>query len=439
MGIFTIKLTDIGEGVAEAELTEWAVKVGDMVREDDILGAVMTDKAAVEIPSTVTGRVVWLGAEVGDTVAIGAPIVRIEVEGEGNTSPEDAAAGEDAPEDAAPEDAAPATARKPEGDDAAAQDVTRPEPAKPAPKPAAEAPRRAAPAPAHRAPGARPLAAPSVRLKARELGVDLRLVPGSGPGGRITHDDLAAFAEGGGVAGPTVRAPRTGVTEVRVTGLRRRIAERVSLSATRIPHFSIVEEVDMTELERVRETLNARHADRPRLTFLPFLARAVVAAVTEQPALNAHFDDEAGVVHQHAPVHVGIATQTPQGLVVPVLRHAEALDPWQAADEIARLADAARAGSATREELTGSTITITSLGKLGALATTPIINRPEVAIVGVNRMETRPLWDGSAFRPRRMMNLSCSFDHRVVDGWDAAVFVARLKELIETPALLFVE
>ncbi|MCP1335283.1 dihydrolipoamide acetyltransferase family protein [Futiania mangrovi] len=432
MGIFTIKLTDIGEGVAEAELTEWAVKVGDMVREDDILGAVMTDKAAVEIPSTATGRVVWLGAEVGDTVAIGAPIVRIEVEGEGNTAPEDGA-----PEETAPN--APASG--------AGKVAEREEAPKPSPKPPAEAPRRSAAAPApsparapaHRAPGARPLAAPSVRLKARELGIDLRLVPGSGPGGRITHDDLAAFAEGGGVAGPTVRAPRTGVTEVRVTGLRRRIAERVSLSATRIPHFSIVEEVDMTELEALRETLNARHADRPRLTFLPFLARAVVAAVTEQPALNAHFDDEAGVVHQHAPVHVGIATQTPQGLVVPVLRHAEALDPWQAADEIARLADAARAGSATREELTGSTITITSLGKLGALATTPIINHPEVAIVGVNRMETRPLWDGSAFRPRRMMNLSCSFDHRVVDGWDAAVFVARLKELIETPALLFVE
>jgi 2-oxoisovalerate dehydrogenase E2 component (dihydrolipoyl transacylase) len=280
-----------------------------------------------------------------------------------------------------------------------------------------------------------------VRLAAREAGVDLRQIAGSGPAGRITHEDLEAFlARGPDTTGAAGLTRRTDVTEVKVVGLRRRIAEKMALSKSRIPHITIVEEVDVTALEELRAALNKKAAaDRPKLTVLPFLMRAIVRAVAEQPALNALFDDDAGVVRQHAGVHIGIATQTPAGLIVPVVKHAEARNLWESATEVARLAERARDGSASREDLTGSTITITSLGPLGAIATTPVINHPEVAIVGVNRMAIRPMWDGTAFAPRKMMNLSSSFDHRVIDGWDAAVFVQRLKELLETPALMFVD
>ncbi|MGH7022243.1 MAG: dihydrolipoamide acetyltransferase family protein, partial [Caulobacteraceae bacterium] len=279
------------------------------------------------------------------------------------------------------------------------------------------------------------------RLAAREAGIDLRQVAGSGPAGRITQEDLDAFiAKGPGPARATGLARRTEVSEVKVVGLRRRIAEKMALAKSRIPHITIIEEVDVTALEDLRAALNKKApAERPKLTVLPFLIRAIVRAVDEQPNLNALFDDDAGVVRQHAGVHVGIATQTPAGLVVPVVQHAEARDLWDCASEVARLAERARDGTASREELSGSTITITSLGPLGAIATTPVINYPEVAIVGVNRMAIRPHWDGAGFVPRRMMNLSSSFDHRVIDGWDAAVFVQRLKELLETPALLFIE
>lgn len=409
-----VRLPDVGEGIAEAELVEWHVKVGDIVREDAVLGAVMTDKATVEIPSPAAGRVVWLAGEIGDVLAIGSDFVRLDVDGKSEPSTERSE---------------PATVHA-----AGAAAVPPIEPAHVAPplQPFATPPRRD---------GERPLAAPAVRLRAREAGIDLRQLRGTGPAGRITHDDLDACLKRSVSQTPAQRnQPKTAVTDVRIVGLRRKIAERMSLASARIPHITYVEEVDATELEELRAKLNdQRKPGRPKLTLLPFLMRAIVHAVAEQPNLNAHFDDEAGIVHQHAGVHIGIATQTDAGLVVPVVRHAEALDLFDCAAEMIRLTEAARAGTATRDELTGSTLTITSLGALGGLATTPIINRPEVAIVGVNRIAVRPHWDGKAFVPRKMMNLSSSFDHRVIDGFDAARFVQRIKTQFETPALLFID
>ncbi|MEM9709775.1 MAG: dihydrolipoamide acetyltransferase family protein [Pseudomonadota bacterium] len=411
MGVFAIRLPDIGEGIAEAELAEWKVKPGDIVREDDILAEVMTDKATVEVPSTVDGTVLELGGDPGAMLAIGSVLIRLAVSGDGNESDPP----REAPKMPAPpkEDAAP-------------------------PPPPTEPIETVVPA---RPNGAKPLAAPSVRARAREAGVDLRQVPGSGPGGRISHDDLDAWVASGGITqGHVTRAPNTGVEDIRVIGMRRKIAEKMSLAKRQIPHITIVEEVEMGALEDLRAALNAKHeGERPKLTLLPFLMRAIVEATREQPGLNARYDDEKGVIHRYGAVHIGIATQTPQGLSVPVIRHAEAGSLWDNAGELARLAEAARTGSISREELTGGTITITSLGPLGAIATTPIINHPEVAIVGVNKMQVRPVWDGQQFQPRKMMNLSSSFDHRVIDGWDAALFVQKLKTLLETPAMLFVE
>lgn len=426
MGEYVIKLPDVGEGVAEAELVEWNVSVGDMVREDDILGSVMTDKAAVEIPSPVEGKVLWLGAEIGDQVAVGSPLVRLEVAGDGNV-----AAG-----------AAPAPAKeKPAADpapEAKAEPAPKPEPKPvPAKRPTIQADTTLSGPP--RREGEKPLASPAVRQRARDAGIDLRQVRGSGPAGRITHEDLDAFIEAGPQAatGGGLR-PDTSVTEVKVVGLRRRIAEKMALAKSRIAHITYVDEVDVTALEELRAQLNKQKADhQARLTLLPFLMRAMVKAIAEQPAINAHFDDEAGVIHQYGGVHIGVAAQTPTGLVVPVVKHAEARDVWGCAAEVNRLAEAAKTGSASRDELTGSTITITSLGALGGLVTTPVINHPEVAIVGVNKIQIRPMWDGSQFVPRKMMNLSSSFDHRVIDGWDAAVFVQRIKALLEAPAMIF--
>ena len=458
MGIVTITLPDVGEGIAEAELSEWNVEVGDHIREDDVLGTVMTDKAAVEIPSALAGKVVWRCGEPGDTIAIGADFIKLEVDGAGE-------AEKDAPATPAEEQTVPGTEVAPTGsghaepcaDDRARQAGQGKDAGKGAAPGTAQGSDRERKGDARLAPGGtlgrsavrtvplgegeRPAAAPSVRQRAREAGIDLRLVAGSGPGGRISQADLEAFlAQGGAAALAPSRAPATGTREIKVVGMRRRIAEKMALSKSRIPHITIIEEVDVTALEDLRSALNARHAaERGKLTLLPFVMRAIVVAVAEQPEMNAHFDDAAELIRQSAAVHVGIATQTPAGLTVPVVRHAEALSLWQSAEEISRLAAAAREGKANREELSGSTITITSLGPLGALATTPIINHPEVAIVGINRMATRPLWDGRQFQPRRMMNISCSFDHRVIDGWDAAVFVQKLKALMETPALLFIE
>ncbi len=426
MGLFSIKLPDVGEGIAEAELVEWNVAVGEVVREDDVLGAVMTDKATVEIPSAVTGTVVWLGAEIGDVISVGSELIRLEVDGEGNVGDEaaDVKISASASEhQTMVEEAAPKT----QISDAAlaGKHVTE----------------NLNPTGFLRPEGEKPLASPSVRLRAREAGVDLRLVRGSGPALRITHDDLDKFfthdsksvSKSGNIAD-------TSVTEIKIVGLRRKIAERMVLAKSRIPHITIVEEVDVTDLEELRVRLNNENSDaKLRLTVLPFLMRSMVKAVNEQPALNALYDDEAGILRQHGGVHIGFATQTPNGLVVPVVHHAEAINHWDLAADIARLAQAARDGTAKREELTGSTITISSLGALGALATTPIINHPEVAIVGVNRMSVRPVWSETQFVPRKMMNLSCSFDHRVIDGWDAAVFVQRLKTLLESPAMIFLE
>ena len=432
-----IKLPDVGEGIAEAELVEWHVKVGDIVREDDLLAAVMTDKATVEIPSPVEGEVTWVGAEVGDTVAIGSAIVKLKVAGEGGAAAEQSVADEGAQEAPADKPAAPPAPPKAEKPAAPAAPA---KPAAPPPPPPKAARVDAAPA-QRRAPGEKPLASPAVRLKAREAGVDLRQVQGTGPAGRITHQDIDAFllrgpepVRGGGLV------EQNAVTEVKVVGLRRRIAEKMALSKSRIPHITIVEEINVSPLEDLRATLNKKPTpERPKLTILPFLMRAMVKALAEQPALNALYDDEAGIVRQHAAINIGIATQTPTGLIVPVVKHAEARDLWGCGIELNRLAERGRDGTATRDELTGSTITITSLGALGGIATTPVINHPEVAIVGVNKMVVRPVWDGTTFVPRKMMNLSCSFDHRVIDGWDAAVFVQRLKELLENPATLFVD
>lgn len=450
MGEYVIKLPDVGEGVAEAELVGWHVKVGDLVREDAVLAEVMTDKATVEIPSPVDGKVVWLGAEVGDAVAVGADLVRLEVEGASTASAEARPRPAAAPHPPATAPASPAGAdRHAPATDTAPAPAAPPPPAPPPPERAR--PAEAAPLPpslrrtvfvgAPRPAGERPLASPAVRLRAKEGGVDLRQVHGTGPAGRITHEDLDAFiARGPQAARPADLQEKNEILDIKMVGLRRRIAEKMALAKTRIAHITYVEEVDVTALEELRAALNKQKpADRPRLTLLPFLLRALVKAIAEQPGLNALFDDEAGVIHQHAAIHVGIATQTAHGLIVPVVRHAEARDLWECASEVTRLAEAARNGTASREELGGSTITVTSLGALGGIVTTPIINHPEVAIIGVNKVAVRPVWDGSAFAPRKMMNLSSSFDHRVVDGWDAATFVQRIKVLLETPAMIFME
>jgi 2-oxoisovalerate dehydrogenase E2 component (dihydrolipoyl transacylase) len=440
-----IRLPDVGEGVAEAELVEWHVKIGDLIGEDDILAAVMTDKATVEIPSPIAGEIVWLAGEVGEVVAVGSDLVRVNVGGKDNN-----AVVEDAPAVKARPAAAEAVASAPPAGAPVGHSLERPIASPPAESTTNRPTRvdafRHFAGGAPRAEGEKPLASPAVRLRAREAGVDLRQVPGTGPAGRITHEDLdALFARGPGIARPPGMQPRTAVADVKIVGLRRKIAERMAIANTRIPHITYVEEVDVTALEELRATLNKdkhpplrQHAPL-RLTLLPFLMRAMVKAIAEQPNLNALFDDEAGVLHQHEGVHIGIAAQTQAGLLVPVVRHAEALDLWGCGAELNRLAEAAKKGTATRDELSGSTITITSLGALGGVVTTPIINHPEVAIIGVNKMMVRPVWDGSAFVPRKMMNLSSSFDHRVVDGFDAARFVQRIKMQLETPALIFME
>jgi 2-oxoisovalerate dehydrogenase E2 component (dihydrolipoyl transacylase) len=442
MADHVIKLPDVGEGVAEAELVEWHVKVGDLVQEDATLAAVMTDKATVEIPSPVEGEIVWLGAKVGDVVAVGSDLVRLKVRGDDISSTHKSARV--APRARAPDaetTESASSAKRPIGDllEHASASTAAPGPA--TGRPTHTAPFRQFARGAPRPEGEKPLAAPAVRLRAREAGVDLRQVPGTGPAGRITHEDLDAFfAQGPGMARAPGLQPRTAVEEIKVVGLRRRIAEKMSISNARIPHITYVEEVDVTEVEELRATLNKqkRH-DQPKLTLLPFLMRAMVRAIVDQPNLNALFDDEAGVVRQHAGVHIGIAAQTSAGLMVPVVRHAEALDLWGCGAEVNRLAEAAKNGTAARDELRGSTITISSLGAMGGVMSTPIINHPEVAIIGVNKMIVRPIWNGSAFIPRKMMNLSSSFDHRVVDGFDAARFVQRIKTLLETPALIFME
>ena len=427
MGIYIIKTPDIGEGIAEVELVAWHVQVGDRVTLDQVLADVMTEKATVEIPSPVAGLILSLNGAVGQTVAVGGELVRLEVAGAGNVK------------GAAPAAVLPAASAAPAL-------------VAPAPTPLATAPalRPGSATAAARAPGERAIASPALRRRAWELGVELEQVSGTGSGGRVMQADLDAYAK----AHPAPRSAAAPVALARaplgvkvdtqqsipVIGLRRRIALKMQDAKRRIPHFTYVEEVDMSELEMLRERLNAQHAkQRGRLTVLPFLARAMVLALREFPQVNARFDDDLGVVTRYGAVHLGVATQTENGLMVPVLRHAEAHDLWSCAAEISRLAEVARSGKATREELSGSTITLTSLGALGGIVSTPVINHPEVAIVGVNRMVERPVVRRGQMVVRQMMNLSSSFDHRVVDGLDAAKFIQALRGYLEVPATLFIE
>jgi 2-oxoisovalerate dehydrogenase E2 component (dihydrolipoyl transacylase) len=439
MGARSIRMPDVGEGVAEAEIVEWSVKVGDLVREDQVVAAVMTDKATVEIPTPVSGTVVALGGGIGDVLAVGAELIRIEAPGLPDSPPPPPPKGS---AKAAVAVEARAPAKIPTAPAAPVAEEARAEAPSPAPAPpprvAPLAPQRGPPRPA----GEKPLASPAVRLRAREAGVDLRFVHGTGPAGRITHDDLDAYLAR--PPEPPTRAPgrqpNLSVETIKVAGLRRRIAQNMAESSRRVAHFSYVEEVDVTGLEELRAALNARSTEeRPKLTMLPFLMLAVVKAVADFPQVNAHYDDDNEVIERFGAVHLGIATQTPVGLMVPVVRHAETLGLYEAAREMRRVSEAARQAVAQREELSGSTITLTSLGALGGIASTPVVNRPEVAIVGVNKIVVRPVWRDGGFVPRKTMNLSSSFDHRVVDGHDAATFIQRVRVLLEAPASLFIE
>jgi len=404
MSRYVFKMPDLGEGTVTAEVVEWKVKVGDTVTEDQIIAEVMTDKAAVEIPAPVGGRVVSITGQPGDMVAVGAELIAFDTSG-----------------------AAPAAT---------------PAPA-PAPKDAAPAAKAAsAPTPQPAAGAARVMASPATRRKAHVAGVDLATVNGTGPGGRISAQDLESVIAGqsGAAARPATRAARSGTEEIKVIGVRRVIAERMSAAKRNIPHFAYVEEVDVTELESLRQYLNSRLAKgAPSLTYLPFLVAALSRVLEAFPQCNALHDAERNVIVRHGAVHVGIATQTPDGLKVPVVRNAEARSLADLAAEIRRVSEAARSNKATREELVGSTITVTSLGRLGGIASTPVINAPEVAIIGVNKAVERPVVVDGAITVRRIMNLSSSFDHRFVDGFDAAAMIQALKERLEHPATIFIQ
>lgn len=430
MGTHVIKMPDIGEGIAQVELVEWFVNVGDTVTEDQVVADVMTDKATVEIPSPVSGKVLALGGQPGEVMAVGSELIRIEVEGAGNYQ-EGAAKPAEAATAAVP--VAPAT----QAPEAKQQPVAAPAAA----TPASTAPRSTTIVP--REANERPLASPAVRKRALDAGIELRYVHGSGPAGRILHEDLDAFLtqpSASTAAGPGSYGKRTDTEQVPVIGLRRKIAQRMQDAKRRVAHFSYVEEIDVTALEELRVHLNKKHGEsRGKLTLLPFLVRAMVIAAREFPQINATYDDEAQLITRHGAVHVGIATQGDNGLMVPVLRHAEAGSLWSNASEIARVANAARNNKASREELSGSTITLTSLGALGGIVSTPVVNTPEVAIVGVNRIVERPMVVNGQIVVRKMMNLSSSFDHRVVDGMDAALFIQAIRGLLEQPASLFVE
>ena len=440
MGIYVIRVPDIGEGIAEVELVAWHVALGESVKEDQPVADVMTDKASVEIPCHVHGKVIALGAAVGQMISVGAELIRLEVEGEGNLK--DDAAPAQTTTSATQIAAAPAEKSK-QSDTKVSENIaiSAVQAPKQASAPVARPAARASVAQARKE-GERPLASPSVRRRALDMGVDLRLVHGSGPAGQISHADLEAFAAGQGpvLGGNPQYVERHGEEAIPVIGLRRKIAQKMQEAKRRIPHFSYVEEVDVTELEQLRQQLNKIHgATRGKLTLLPFLARAMVLALRQFPQINARYDDDAGVVTRYEAVHLGIAAQTDGGLMVPVLRHAESLDLWASAAGIARVAEGAKTGKLGREELTGSTITLTSLGALGGIVSTPVINHPEVAIVGVNRMVERPMLKNGQVVARQLMNLSSSFDHRVVDGMDAAQFIQAIRALLETPALLFVD
>lgn len=399
MSEFTFKLPDLGEGTVESEIGEWFIKVGDVVEEEALVGSMMTDKAAVELASPVTGTVIKLAGEPGDMVAVGAPLVVFETDG-------DAAS------------AKPVATEEPPAEDVAVTPAAR----------------------SNGVPRSRIMTSPAVRRRAKEAGIDLAEVAGSGPNGRITRKDLDNHLQSRvtGMPATPSRSRRDGVQEIKVIGLRRIIAERMAQSKREIPHFAYVEEIDITELEALRKHLNGKKADATeRLTLLPFLGLALIRALREFPQCNATYNSERNVLLQHEAVHLGVATQTPDGLKVPVVKHAEVHDIDGLAAEIRRVTSAARDNSATKAELSGSTITITSLGKLGGIASTPVINLPEVGIIGVNRAVERPMVFNGQIAVRLMMNLSTSFDHRFVDGYDATAMIQRIKEMLEHPATIF--
>ncbi len=420
VSIFEFRMPDIGEGVAEAELVTWMIAVGDIVQVDDFIAEVMTDKATVELASPVAGSVSSLEYAPGDRVAVGATLIRFQVElsddepitSEAKVRPASAPSMPDSP------------AREPQTN----VGNQKLDPV------GVSAPTALV--------GARPLASPPVRKRAKLEGIDLRAVKGTGPAGRISHSDLDDFQRSTTTTAlastPSADADPT-MIEIPIIGVRRMIAERMTMAKSRIPHITYVEEIDVTAILEVRESLNNRFSDdRPKLTFLPFLARALALAIRDQPKFNARFDDNAGVLRQYSRFDVGIAVQTPGGLMVPVLRDAASKGLWDCATEIQRLSDGANGGTLDRSEMTGSTMTITSLGALGGIVSTPIINYPEVSIIGVNKIQIRPQWNGTSFIPRSMMNLSSAFDHRVIDGWEAATFISRVKELLEQPVMMFV-
>ena len=428
MAKFTFNLPDIGEGIAEAEIVAWHVSVGDTVEEDGPLADMMTDKATVEMESPVAGKVIEVAGEVGDTISIGAMLVTIEVEGE---IPDEVLEENEAP--AEPQaDSAPAPAPKDdevENPDAGDADAHEADP-EPAPKQPVE---KTAPKP-----DTKVLASPAVRKRAKDLGIDLAQVK-SAEDGRVRHGDLDQFISYSGGYSPAT-GPRSDET-VKVIGMRRRIAQNMAASKRNIPHFTYVEEIDVTELEAMRAQLNDGRGDKPKLTILPLLITAICQCLPEFPMINATYDDDAGVVTRHGSVNMGMAAQTDAGLMVPVIKDAQSQNLWQLAREIGRLAEAARSGKAKSDEMQGGTLTVTSLGPLGGIATTPVINRPEVAIIGPNKIVERPMFvtgaDGvERVEKRKLMNISISCDHRVVDGWDAASFIQALKKRIESPALI---
>jgi 2-oxoisovalerate dehydrogenase E2 component (dihydrolipoyl transacylase) len=426
MGTFAFKLPDIGEGVVEGEVVEWMVSVGDSVKEDDPILSVMTDKATVEIPSPCDGTVTTIIGEAGDILPVGVVCIEFEVDGDGNASASDEAPAKEEVES------------KPEP---TPEPVAAPEPA---PQPAAAPVSVAGPA-VERAAGTKPLASPAVRQRARSAGVDLYHVAGSGPAGRITHADLDVHLSGGASRasssmpiGGSARVAKNGTEDIKVIGLRRKIADSMMASYSTIAHFSYFEEVDVTELEALRQHLNAtRPEGAPKLTYLPFIMLALVKGLGQRPECNALYDDEAGVVTRHEGVHLGIATQTDRGLYVPVVKHVEAMDIWSAAAEMVRVTQATRDGKAGVDDLSGSTFTITSLGRMGGLGATPIINKPEVGILGVHNAKDRAVVIDGRVEVRRIMNLSSSWDHRVVDGHDGASLVQLLKSMLEHPATIF--
>jgi 2-oxoisovalerate dehydrogenase E2 component (dihydrolipoyl transacylase) len=422
MAKFTFNLPDIGEGIAEAEIVAWHVKVGDTISEDQPLADMMTDKATVEMESPVAGVVTKVAGEAGDVIAIGSMLVEIET-----ASDVDDVSGD-----------IPASAPEPVQIAEVVDEVPH-APESSAPPVVAEARESTLAEKKASQPHINITASPAVRARAKDLGVDLSDVKASG--GHVRHSDLDAYLSYG--SGQGYKAPHSSSKRddeaIKVIGMRRRIADNMAASKRHIPHFTYVEEIDVTAIEAMRADLNENRGSKPKLTMLPMLIVAICKTIPQFPMLNARFDDEAGVVTRHGSIHLGMATQTDAGLMVPVIRDAQDKNIWQLAMEISRLADAARNGTAKSEELSGSTLTVTSLGPLGGIATTPVINRPEVAIIGPNKIVERPMFMGDAIEARKLMNLSISCDHRVVDGWDAASYVQALKKLIETPVLLFAD